>query len=139
MSFCRDQLLDEAHALEALLVSAEDKGNQISREGSAVDRNTVNEALSRTRAELNDVKKQIHDRKQSHLAILEDQKRLNEEVEAAVSGLTALEGIIKGRPLLSLEEDSPSSELEKHQVGIWVRFLSGGARRLLTYEIVCRG
>ncbi|CAG0880678.1 unnamed protein product [Cyprideis torosa] len=110
-----DELLDEVQELEALLVSAEDKGAQISHEGSAIDRNTVNEALAQTRSELSAVKKQIQEQKQSYLAVLEDHHRMSEQVEEAVSGLVALESTVKGRPLLSLNQESVQSELTKQE------------------------
>lgn len=100
---------------EALLASANDKGQQIASEGNAADQNAITEQLQSLKQQLKNLRKLVETQRQKHELTLAEHKKLAAELMAVLDWLHSNEGTVKSRPLLDRDPDSVEREIQKHQ------------------------
>ena len=110
-----NEVITRIQETEALLTSAQDKGNTISDEGTVEDRNAIMEQLQNLKGMLNGIRREIERKQQDHGTSAESHKRLQVELNTALEWLMEQESELKTRPLLTLEVDNADEELESHE------------------------
>ena len=100
---------------EALLATAQDKGEQIATEGSVTDRNTIAEQLTSLKQQLNALRRAVEKRRGEHEDAAAEYQRLSAQFDALVDKLTELEGTIRCRPLLHLLAETVEHGFSRHK------------------------
>lgn len=100
---------------EALLASANDKGQQIASEGNAADQNAITEQLQSLKQQLKNLRKLVETQRQKHELTLAEHKKLAAELTTVLDWLHSNEGTVKSRPLLDRDPDSVERECQKHK------------------------
>lgn len=106
---------------EAMLASATDKGQLISNEGSAVDRNNVTEQLQSLKQQLQGLRRAVENQRSQHEMTAAEHRKLALELEAALDWLHQHEAAVRSRPLLERAPASVENEITKHKVGRCLR------------------
>lgn len=100
---------------EALLASANDKGQQIASEGNAADQNSITEQLQSLKQQLKNLRKLVETQRQKHELTLAEHKKMAAELSEVLDWLHSNEGTVKSRPLLDRDPDSVEREIQKHK------------------------
>lgn len=100
---------------EALLASANDKGQKIASEGNAADRNSITEQLQSLKQQLQNLRKLVETQRQKHELTLAEHKKMAADLTEVLDWLHENEGIVKSRPLLDRDPDSVEREIQKHK------------------------
>ncbi|XP_050547988.1 muscle-specific protein 300 kDa-like, partial [Daktulosphaira vitifoliae] len=100
---------------EATLVSATDKGERISEEGSALDRNNINQQLQSLKQQLLTLKKAIEKEKQKLEVTEAKHIKLATDLEEALDWIHENEALIKSRPMLNIDVKSVETDLQAHK------------------------
>lgn len=100
---------------EALLASANDKGQKIASEGNAADRNSITEQLQSLKQQLQNLRKLVETQRQKHELTLAEHKKMAADLTKVLDWLHDNEGIVKSRPLLDRDPDSVEREIQKHK------------------------
>ena len=110
-----DDVVYKIQECEALLATANDKGDQIAAEGSVSDRNSIAEQLTSLKQQLNSLRRTVEKRRGEHETAAAEYKRLSAELDALVDKLQQREGTVRCRPLLDLMAESVEHERCQHQ------------------------
>lgn len=110
-----DDVIVKIQECEALLASANDKGQKIASEGNAADRNSITEQLQSLKQQLHNLRKQVETQRQKHELTLADHKKMATDLTEVLDWLHANETICKSRPLLDRDPDSVEREIIKHK------------------------
>lgn len=100
---------------EALLASANDKGQKIASEGNAADRNSITEQLQSLKQQLQNLRKLVETQRQKHELTLAEHKKMAADLSEVLDWLHNNEAIVKSRPLLDRDPDSVEREIQKHK------------------------
>lgn len=100
---------------EALLATANDKGQQIAAEGNATDQNSITEQLQSLKQQLQHLRKLVEAQRQRNELTLAEHRKLAAELSELLDWLHANEGTAKSRPLLDRDPDSVEHEIVKHE------------------------
>lgn len=109
-----DDAILKIQECEALLASATDKGQQISAEGSTVDRNNITEQLQSLKQQLQGLRRAVETQREQHELAAAEHKRLAKELAEILDWLEDKEKEVKSRPLLERDPTSVEAELTKH-------------------------
>lgn len=109
-----DDVIVKIQECEALLASANDKGQKIASEGNAADRNSITEQLQSLKQQLHNLRKQVETQRQKHELTLAEHKKMATDLTDVLDWLHANETICKSRPLLDRDPDSVEREIIKH-------------------------
>lgn len=110
-----DGVIVKIQECEALLASANDKGQKIASEGNAADRNSITEQLQSLKQQLQNLRKQVETQRQKHELTLAEHKKMAADLSEVIDWLHANEAICKSRPLLDRDPDSVEREITKHK------------------------
>lgn len=116
---------------EALLASANDKGQQIASEGNAADQNSITEQLQSLKQQLKNLRKLVETQRQKHELTLAEHRKMAAELSEVLDWLHLNEGQAKSRPLLDRDPDSVERELQKHK-----RFSKDVAKHLAQIHVI---
>lgn len=110
-----DGVIVKIQECEALLASANDKGQKIASEGNAADRNSITEQLQSLKQQLQNLRKQVETQRQKHELTLAEHKKMAGDLHEVLDWLHANEANCKSRPLLDRDPDSVEREITKHK------------------------
>lgn len=110
-----DDVIVKIQECEALLTSAEDKGQQIAADGSAQDRNTITEQLQSLKHSLQNLRRAVEKQRQEHENTAAEYRKLASELEEILDWLHANESTVRSRPLLCRGVESVEKELKNHE------------------------
>lgn len=110
-----DDVIVKIQECEALLTSAEDKGQQIAADGSAQDRNTITEQLQSLKHSLQNLRRAVEKQRQEHENTAAEYRKIASELEEILDWLHANEATVRSRPLLCRGVDSVEKELKNHK------------------------
>lgn len=99
---------------EALLATANDKGQQIALEGSAADQNAITEQLQSLKQQLLNLRKLVETQRQKHELTLAEHRKLAADLSELLDWLHANETTAKSRSLLDRDPDSVEREIQRH-------------------------
>lgn len=108
-------VIEKIQGCEALLASANDKGQKIASEGNAADRNSITEQLQSLKQQLQNLRKLVETQRQKHELTLAEHKKMAADLSEVLDWLHENEGIVKSRPLLDRDPDSVEREIQKHK------------------------
>lgn len=111
-----DDVISKIQECEATLASATDKGQQIAEDGSAVDRNNINEQLGSLKQQLQSLRRAVEIQREQHELTAAEHKRLADELADILEWLENKEKEVKTRPLLERPAESVEIEIEKHKI-----------------------
>lgn len=111
-----DDVIVKIQECEATLASATDKGQQISAEGSAADRNNVTEQLQSLKQQLQSLRRAVESQREQHELAAAEHRRLANELAEILDWLQGKEKEVKSRPLLERDSASVDDEIKKHKV-----------------------
>lgn len=109
-----DDIIVKIQECEALLASAEDKGQQIAADGSSQDRNAITEQLQSLKQSLQNLRRAVEKQRQEHEITAAEYKKLAAELEEILDWLHANEATVRSRPLLNRDVASVDKEIQKH-------------------------
>lgn len=110
-----DDVILKIQECEALLASANDKGQQIANDGSASDKNNVTEQLQSLKQQLQGLRRAVENQREQHELAAAEHKRLANVLTEILDYLESKEKDVKSRPLLNRNADCVYDELEKHK------------------------
>lgn len=105
------QILQNIQEGEALLASAVDKGNKIASEGTAADKNTITDLLHSLKVQLQHGRKLVDNQKQKLEELMQEHKKMIEELSELLDDIHQLETGIKSRPLMGRDATQVDREL----------------------------
>ncbi|KAF5292003.1 hypothetical protein FQA39_LY14120 [Lamprigera yunnana] len=109
-----DDIILKIQTCEAMLASAEDKGQQIAADGSAQDRNNVTEQIQSVKQSLQNLRRAVEKQRRDHEHTAAEHRKLASELEDILDWLHANEAVVRSRPLLRRDIKSVEKELENH-------------------------
>lgn len=110
-----DDVIVKIQECEAVLSSANDKGQKIASEGNAADRNSITEQLQSLKQQLQNLRKQVEAQRQKHELALAEHKKMAADLSEVLDWLHSNEATAKSRPLLDRDPDSVSREIHAHR------------------------
>lgn len=110
-----DDVIVKIQECEAVLASANDKGQKIASEGNAADRNSITEQLQSLKQQLQNLRKLVETQRQKHELTLAEHKKMAADLNEVLDWLHANEAVCKSRPLLDRDPDSVEREITKHK------------------------
>lgn len=105
------QILEKIQEGEALLASAADKGNKIASEGTAADKNTITDLLHSLKVQLQTARKIVDGHKQKLEDLMQEHKKMMDELSKLLDDIHHQETAIKSRPLLGRDATMVDREL----------------------------
>lgn len=111
-----DEVIVKIQECEALLASANDKGQKIASEGNAADVNSITEQLQSLKQQLQNLRKLVETQRQKHEITLAEHKKMAADLTEVLDWLHENETIAKSRPLLDRDPDSVEREIQKHKL-----------------------
>ncbi|KAF5308513.1 hypothetical protein FQR65_LT06178 [Abscondita terminalis] len=109
-----DDIILKIQTCEAMLASAEDKGQQIAADGTAQDRNNVTEQIQSVKQSLQNLRRAVEKQRRDHEHTAAEHRKLASELEDILDWLHANEAVVRSRPLLRRDIKSVEKELENH-------------------------
>lgn len=109
-----DDIIFKIQECEALLASANDKGQQIAVDGSTADRNAITEQLQSLKQALQTLRRTVEKQREQHEMAAAEHKKLAAELEEILDWLHANEGAVRSRPLLNRDLASVEKEIDNH-------------------------
>lgn len=109
-----DDIIVKIQECEALLASANDKGQQIAMDGSAADRNAITEQLQSLKQSLQTLRRTVEKQREQHEMAAAEHKKLGVELEEILDWLHSNEAAVRSRPLLNRQLTSVEKEIENH-------------------------
>lgn len=110
-----DDIILKIQECEALLASAEDKGQQIAADGTAQDRNTITEQIQSLKQSLLNLRRAVEKQRQEHENTAAEHRKLGNELEEILDWLHSNEASVRSRPLLSRDVQSVEKQLKNHR------------------------
>ncbi|XP_024081429.1 nesprin-1 [Cimex lectularius] len=111
-----DEVILKIQSCEALLASATDKGEQIAKQCSAADRNSITEQLQSLKKQLHELRRAVETQKQKLLEAAQQHLKAANDLDLLINWLHSNESEVKQRPLLDITVDSVNREQENHKV-----------------------
>lgn len=109
-----DDIIGKIQGCEALLATATDKGQQISAEGTVIDRNNITEMLQSLKQQLLTLRRTVEFKRQKHERAAAEHKKLLSDLTEGLQQLQNLETVVHSRPLLNREVTSVDKKLIEH-------------------------
>lgn len=109
-------ILNNVQDAEALLASAGDKGNKIGSEGTMADKNTITDLLHSLKVQIQSTRKLVDNQKQKLEDVMQEHKKLINELSNAIDDLQQQEIEIKSRPILGREATFVDRDISKLSV-----------------------
>lgn len=92
-----DDVIVKIQECEALLATANDKGQQIAADGTTQDRNAITEQLQSLKQALNNLRRTVEKQRQEHENTAAEHRKLAAELEEILDWLHANEGTVRSR------------------------------------------
>lgn len=92
-----DDVIVKIQECEALLATANDKGQQIAADGTTQERNAITEQLQSLKQSLNNLRRTVEKQRQEHENTAAEHRKLAAELEEILDWLHANEGTVRSR------------------------------------------
>ncbi|XP_037073133.1 uncharacterized protein LOC119094164 [Pollicipes pollicipes] len=103
-------VLAKVQDIEALLAAAQDKGQQISEEGTVSDRNAILKQLQSLKQQMTSLKRAVETKRRQYEETAERHAALTQQVATELDWLHEREAVIRSRPVLSMDD----AEIHRH-------------------------